>query len=420
MKPVVLGFLPANTDTTRVHLGDLAVDEAGQLHLVYCLGDAAAGLCKELHYGLFDGSEAVWVLDRKASAVRSRVDSSPSFEVRSGATGRKSGGEDAARSRAQPRDTNPNSFSSWQERPVAGVTAWPNTLRLLAGAEGQVHLLWHEITSPATPDRQAIQEPRYLYKDPGTGWAEPVSLYDGAPTVQRLAMAVARRGGVQAMVEQDGMLMPLHRNTDSWQADTLAEGYYPTLSFSTADDTLHLAYVAAAPGPDHSRNDVFYRTLAAGAWSGAVPVHRNPAHYSHYPHLEVTAHNERHLVWLEDEDGNVFPDAIYHAFSKEGRQWSAPEKITAGLPGRLPHSVRLELCRDTQNQLHLSWMHQDETGAAITYYTVREGAAWSAPVVLFAEIGMQSRLHMAVDGQDRLHAIWQGSDGKVYYTTSHF
>ncbi len=74
-------------------------------------------------------SEPVWVLDRKASAMRSRVDSTTTFEVRSGATDRESGDEDAARSRAQPRATNPNRFSRAPEPIRHGLALQPLVLR---------------------------------------------------------------------------------------------------------------------------------------------------------------------------------------------------------------------------------------------------------------------------------------------------
>ena len=66
--------------------------------------------CPRQHFSV--RSETIGVLDRKASAVRSQVDSFTTFEGRSGATGRKSGDEDAAISRAQPRDAKPNRFLS--------------------------------------------------------------------------------------------------------------------------------------------------------------------------------------------------------------------------------------------------------------------------------------------------------------------
>jgi hypothetical protein len=167
-----------------------------------------------------------------------------------------------------------------------------------------------------------------------------------------------------------------------------------------------------------ARSDVFVRALEPRG-APRVEAYYGPDRYSHYPQLVVDRRGVRHLLWLEDTDGTVQPEALFHATLADGKTWSRPRDLT---PAALRGGVlfRVAAVADGGGRIHLALRRAEADGSrpGLYYFSIDGDAAspaqtLSAPGALGA--GDTQLVYDPVHA--RVVALWRGSDGVYRWRT---
>jgi hypothetical protein len=161
-------------------------------------------------------------------------------------------------------------------------------------------------------------------------------------------------------------------------------------------------------------NDVFVRRpRRGGGWGPRTEAYYGPARYSHYPRLVVDGRGVRHLFWLEDTDGSVQPEALFHSTSPDGERWSAPRDLT---PPSLRGGVlfRVAAAPGAEGRIHLLLRHSRPDGSRMGLYslTVDHGeAAGGEPLAAPGEVGQGEAQLLRDPVRHRITAVWRGGGG---------
>ena len=290
---------------------------------------------------------------------------------------------------------------------------------------GAVQVIWYERAGNGTPREVATEVVRRFLN--GGRWSAPDVLYRephraGIPGLW-LAAARGPGGGVEVLFGAQGKgfgHVTLRGARKSAPAFLDHDGKMPAFAAASAG-ALEVAYVGEAVSPERptAENDVFVRSLRGGRWGPRTEAHSLPRRYAHFPQLVVDGRGTRHLFWLEDTNGSVAPEAVFHATSADGARWSAPRDVTpAGLRGGVP--MRLGAVAGTDGRIHLAVRHAAPGGAGVGLYafTVRDGVA--SPAVALAapgELGPGDTQLVEDARGRRAVALWRGRDG-VYRSAS--
>jgi hypothetical protein len=142
-------------------------------------------------------------------------------------------------------------------------------------------------------------------------------------------------------------------------------------------------------------------------------VHAAARRYSHYPQLVVDGAGVRHLFWLEDTDGDVFPEAVYHAWSADGLAWSAADDVTpAALRGGVFY--RMAAVPGAGGRIHLALRHTRGEGHGDGLYAFSLAGGAASPLVTLAApgtLGAGDAQLVADPRHGRVLALWRGADG---------
>ena len=286
--------------------------------------------------------------------------------------------------------------------------------------DGTVHVLWYAHAGTASPGYVPTQ---LVHRSLAAGrWSAPAVLYRepleaGIPDLS-LSAATGPDGAVEVLFQAQGQGIG-HLTLRGGQASAPAfmdhDGRMTAFAAAPAGAPLELAYVGEAVSAlrPEAENDVFVRPLRARGPYDRVEVHALPRRHSHYPQLVVDGRGVRHLFWLEDTDGQVFPEALFHASSRDGRSWSAAEDVT---PPALRGGVlyRVSAVPGEDGQIHLAVRRTAGQGQpeGLYAFSMRDGAP--SPLVTLAAPGRlgggDTQLVRDPRG-GRVTALWRGADG---------
>ena len=295
--------------------------------------------------------------------------------------------------------------------------------RLAVDGDGVVHVLWlANLGGAAAQWPTAVMERRRT----ATGWAPARVLFrepgtHGMPA-RSLAAATGPGGVVEVLFPADGRgvgRVRLRGAAASSVAYIPRDGRSLALSAGAPGAPLVATFIAEAVSPRHPRaeSDVFAATLRGGGWGGAAQVHAADRRYSHYPQAVAGAHGARHLVWLEDTDGSVFPEAVFYARSLDGEQWTAARDVTpAALRGGVP--LRAAAVLDDRGTVHVVLRATRAGGGrpGLYHFALRGGVP--GPLTTLAapgELGPGSTQAVYDPLRRTVVALWRGVDG-VYRT----
>lgn len=285
--------------------------------------------------------------------------------------------------------------------------------------DGTVHALWYEHAGTAAPPsvatelvHRALRGGRWSAAD--TPYREPHTA--GIPDLS-LSAAPGPDGGVEVLFQAQGRgigRLSLREGETAGPAFLDHDGRMTAFSVGAAGRPLEIAYVGEAVSKERPSavNDVFVRSL--GDRGGPrVEAYYGPGRYSHHPRLVVDGAGTRHLLWLEDTDGAIFPEALFHATSRDGRAWSAPRDVT---PAELRGGVlfRASAALGADGRVHLAVLRADKGGRAFGLYhvAVADGAPSDArPIVPPGQLGPGDTQLVRDDANGRLIALWRGPDG---------
>ncbi|HSU17164.1 hypothetical protein [Longimicrobium sp.] len=310
--------------------------------------------------------------------------------------------------------------------PLAGGGPLAEAPQLAIGGDGTLHLLWYAHTGTASPpgiptelmhralDGGRWSEPRVLYREP---------LPAGIPDLS-LSAATGPDGAVEVLFQAQGRgigHLTLRGRSASAPEFLDHDGRMTAFASAPAGRPLQLAYIGEAVSPlrPSAENDVFVRPLRSRlAWPD-VEVHSVARRYSHFPQMVEDGDGGWHLFWLEDTDGDVFPEALFHAVSRDGRNWGDAEDVTpAALRGGVFY--RAAVVRGAGGRIHVVLRHTRDPGKGDGLYAfTMEGDAPSPLATLAApgQLGGGDAQLVPDARHGRVIALWRGTDGTVRWVT---
>jgi hypothetical protein len=304
--------------------------------------------------------------------------------------------------------------------PLAGGAGLAEAPQLAVEGDGTLHLLWYGHTgtgsTPEVPTQlvhRALRAGRWsaaevLYREP---------LKAGMPDLS-LSAATGPDGAVEVLFQAQGRgigHLSLRGGRASAPEFMDHDGRMTAFAAAPAGRPLELAYIGEAVSPlrPSAESDVFARPLRSRNAFDRVEVHAVPRRSSYYPQMVVDGRGVRHLFWLEDTDGQVFPEALFHASSPDGRAWSAADDVT---PPELHGGVLLRVVAvpGAGGRIHLAVRHARSQADPEGLYAFSLGNGPASPLVRLAEPGAfgggdAQLIHDARRG--RVIALWRGADG---------
>jgi len=195
---------------------------------------------------------------------------------------------------------------------------------------------------------------------------------------------------------------------------------YPHL-YAGNDDTLHFVFAGSPPDTFLGGGRLLevyysYKSRNDAAWREPVEVYRNPNTQCHEPKIVVDRQGIRHIIWLEDVNGNVAFKYLYYSYSYDGRSWSKPSLISQ-IGGFI---VLPQLFLDSQNKLHIIWTQVVFGESHHAYYSYGRFDTWSLPQEIPQQLNgllCSAITAVAIDSKDFLHIVWEeeyGADEKKY------
>jgi hypothetical protein len=292
--------------------------------------------------------------------------------------------------------------------------------------DGTVHVLWYAHGGTASP-RSVPTELVHRALRAGR-WSAPEVLYReplaaGIPDLS-LSASTGPDGAVEVLFQAQGRgigHLTLRRGRASAPEFLDHDGRMTAFAPAAAGRPLELAYIGEAVSAlrPSAENDVFVRPLRSRQAFPDVEVHAVPRRYSHYPQLVGGADGVRHLFWLEDTDGDVFPEALYQADSRDGRNWSAGRDVT---PPALRGGViyRAAAVGGRGGRIHLVLRHTRGRGRGDGLYAFSLGGGSPSPLVTLAAPGRLAAgdAQLVRDARHRrVIALWRGADGVFRWAT---
>jgi hypothetical protein len=212
---------------------------------------------------------------------------------------------------------------------------------------------------------------------------------------------------------KDGLYLNYY-NGKLWKSHKIDYSGSQVNLFIDKDQILHRVWVK--PG-DSSNSDVWYALSedSGKAWQFNRSLFSADG-YSLYPMIVVDKRGVRHVVWLEDVNYNVFPDAIYYSSSLDGKTWTEKNIITGPYPYDFIWSK--EICIDSQGTIHVFWS-AGEVEDRRMYYSFGSGQIWSEGEQVFNPnyINLSGYFGLTIDRRDKLHIVYT-SGKQVYYMSS--
>jgi hypothetical protein len=294
--------------------------------------------------------------------------------------------------------------------------------QLAVDGAGAVHAAWIGGSAPEGPVQSpARSEVRHRSRS-GGAWS-PVAVLYAAPGgidagASGLAMAADSAGRVHVVHPGAGdVFVDRVRTAGGW--DSLPAGRAggePRLLGGPGGAPALADLKSTLPrGGGVARTDPWVRLLGGGGWAAPAVAAAGPGTASHKPQLARNAEGVLHLVWLEAVGEEMLPGRMLHARSADGRAWSAPEELAAGVPGRVFYAPRL--AADGAGTLHLTFarFRTDLTDPRLFHQALTAGV-WSPAEEIGAGAGPAGgEIESAVDARGRLHALWSGPEGRVLH-----
>jgi hypothetical protein len=284
--------------------------------------------------------------------------------------------------------------------------------------DGTIHVLWYAHTGTASrPDvptelvHRALRDGR---------WSAPAVLYReplpaGIPDLS-LSAATGPDGAVEVLFQAQGRGIG-HLSLRGGRASAAEfmdhDGRMTAFASVPAGRPLELAYIGEAVSAlrPSAENDVFVRPLRTRRAFARVEVHSVPRRHSHHPQMVIDGRGVRHLFWLEDTDGDVFPEALFYATSRDGEEWTAAADVT---PPALRGGVfqRVAAVPGADGEIRLTLRHTRGRMEPEGLYALSMRGGTASPLVTLAapgELGPGDT--QLVGGAHGVTALWRGADG---------
>ena len=288
--------------------------------------------------------------------------------------------------------------------------------QLVVDGGGRAHAFWYEGDAGSSELREVVHR---VWS--GGGWSAPRTLQRataGQPLLPLLSAAVDAEGAIHLLhTEGPGPLRHRVYTGGTWRVlGTLpiVDGPSPHL-LRDPRGGLALAEISALQNPfspgGQSFGNAQVRLYRDGGWTVAAPVHPAPGEHAHDPQLAFDARGVMHAVWLQGENGEVFPTRLLHASSANGVAWSAPAEVARVGRGQSFYSP--SLVADGRGGLHLAFARFETQMSNPRHFHARfDGRRWSAPREIAPAAGPRDSELEAASGPGGVSAVWESGDGR--------
>ena len=288
----------------------------------------------------------------------------------------------------------------------------PVDMSLLQAAGGPALLWTQEDSAPTFPTpRPGGEFPNALYVMASAG-AGPRLVWEAAGTISiQRATSDAEAGIHMTLSIREGyrpQLAYLGGQPGSWnEPESIGPGFSGYVVVGP-DGDLWVAYIGAEPPPDAGPgssgiNPVFLRRSPDGGctWGPVSAVHVGQLG-AYAPALVFDASHRPHVVWLQDVDGDKYPDEIWWTRSEDGSSWAPPQPISGHISGT---PVGLQLVADGGGGVHVvaNVLATPFQYPLRPFYFMWDGDEWSSPEHLFGLTDASAQMALSEDGT--LHLV---------------
>jgi len=275
------------------------------------------------------------------------------------------------------------------------TTGWQIPTNLSNNCEGGIyprivtfrkilHVLWRT----SVWINQDPNQKMFWIKYDGYSWSNPEEIANGIWLSNRKAV-VDKSGWVylgtrhiDLFGEKDGLYLTYY-NGKLWNSHKIDWTGSQVNLFIDNEQKIHRVWVKAGSSKN---SDVWYAFSADSGktWQSTKEMFSGEG-YSHYPMIVVDQQGVRHVVWQEDVNLNIFPDAIYYSSSSNGRDW-LNKKTIAG-PHPYDSILMKEICIDSEGTVHVVW-NEGEFSDLKLYYLFGKGQNWSEKELIIGDDNM--------------------------------
>jgi len=198
---------------------------------------------------------------------------------------------------------------------------------------------------------------------------------------------------------------------NEWSSDTNLTpegvGQYPCIC--AGGDAIYLVWQDSRS----EDTEIYFKSKKGGVWTSDTALTDNP-YSSLHPFIAADGNENVHLVWHDLREGT---DRVFYKFYN-GTIWSSDSCITPiGCDARYPQGVV-----DTDGNFHLVWEDSRSGECEIYYKKWSSGSGiWSEDTALTRYPALARQPHIASDGLDNLHVVWEDYRGdstfapEIYY-----
>ncbi|NHZ87123.1 MAG: T9SS type A sorting domain-containing protein [Planctomycetia bacterium] len=147
-------------------------------------------------------------------------------------------------------------------------------------------------------------------------------------------------------------------------------------------------------------------------WSEAINININLGWHAREPQILVDNMNVRHVIWTEDKNGDLLPDAIYYSYSSNGTYWSDPVQLSPN-NGQNRFVRPVKMVFDINETIHIANVDVnlvDPYAERYNYYFYGRMDEWSAleNIIPPSEYPLITNSVAAIlfDSENRLHVLW--------------
>jgi hypothetical protein len=274
---------------------------------------------------------------------------------------------------------------------------------------GHLHVVWIDHVSGG-PDV-------YYKKFDGTGWTASEALAVGADSCEAPCIAVDGLERVHVVWRdyRDGAWGIYYRmfDGDAWspsQKLTDPAGYprHPSIA---ADDSQHLHLVWE--DYRHLKWELYYKRLDGASWGPDMMLTDDPV-FLRKSSMVVDSDEDIHVFWDDKRRGEY---SIYHKVF-DGIAWGPDELVV--MPS-WNTSAPVAAASDS-GRLHLVWYDLGVAGNKEVFYREFDGTSWGPIEQISQDLAISKNPMIAADTDGHVHVVWQdsrGGDFEIYWRSSH-
>ena len=198
--------------------------------------------------------------------------------------------------------------------------------------------------------------------------------------------------------------------------DSTGYEYEPSICIDK-NDNLHLVFVGQSPeNSDPMEPYNYWRVYYINSpdngetWSAPVYVNQDLGWHARMPQIVIDSNNIRHILWNEDTNGDLWPDAIYYSYPADGIQWSYPRELSHEDDGSYPLLAVYHMVIDTNDTLYFQIVNPHKVnpdGRLTKQYIYGRENTWHVIDIPFPENpDIRDTQGRFIIGTNKIHSIW--------------